>query len=161
MSVEVRAFLRLLLRAVIALLAVLITIWIGPAAWLAFSPFIIAFFIAHILQKPIKLFTSRLRMNRTVASIIWTFMVYIAVAAAVYLIVHTSISQLLQAANNYQHLITGIIGMLESAVDWVLGFINNMDPELQETLNSAFASVSTWLTNVISETASGYSEHTL
>ena len=161
MSVELRAFLRLLLRALIVLIAVLITIWAGPAVWLALSPFIIAFFIAHLLQKPITLFTSRLRMHRTAASIIWTFMFYIAVAAAVYLIVHTSISQLLQAANNYQHLITGIIGMLESATDWVLGFINNMDPGLQETLNSAFTSVSTWLTNVISETASGIIKSTV
>ena len=56
MSVEVRAFLRLLLRAVIALLAVLITIWIGPAAWLAFSPVYNSVFYCPYSAKAYKAF---------------------------------------------------------------------------------------------------------
>ena len=117
------------------------------ATWLLFryvigllAPFIIAFLVAKLIEKPVKFFTNQLRIPRPASSGIWTLIAYGGVGGLLYLLVSMLVSEMVSFFSSLPEPDVMLAGVLDS----LKGFLSILPDGMSE-----------WLTNTITNLFNG------
>lgn len=137
---------RLVLRVVLAAVAVVFFTVLVPQIWSLFSPFIIATVVAMMLQPVIHFGQQKLHMKRGLVVAICLTVVVAAAFLLLYWFASFAVVQLINAANNAPTIIGNIVNFLQTAVDRILDMVSslpkNVGLAIRQSINDAFASLS-------------------
>lgn len=137
---------RLVLRVVLAAVAVVFFTVLVPQLWSLFSPFIIATVVAMMLQPVIRFGQNRLHMKRGLVVAISLTLVVVLAFLLLYWFAAFAVVQLISASENAPTIIGNIVNILQTAVDKILDMVSslpeNVGVAIRQSINDAFASLS-------------------
>ena len=107
-------WIRLGIRALTALAAVLILVWVVPPLWGLFMPFVFALIVAWLLHPPVRWLQNRLGLSRKALSLTLILLVYLAIGAALYALGWAAFSQIRSLVENWADIRTSAIALLET-----------------------------------------------
>lgn len=155
---------RLLIRSVLAILALLFLFFIFPKVIKMLFPFILAFIVAVVLNPVVNTMNQKLGISRRVIAIVLDLLFFMIVASLTGLLVYSVVNEVMALANhvqmNWDSIIEKIDG-LENNFAWLLNFLPPQVTDLfanfedsiisflqntSKTLLSSFLSATTSLT---------------
>lgn len=146
MTPERRAAERLAFRLLCVLLLAAAIVWVVPEAWDKLSPFIIGIPLAAVLQPVVGFLQRRLKMNRSVASLLIVLLLLVVFLALVYWLFTVGIEQVSLIVNHSGNLVTDSISSISTALNNLLDSISNSaGPGVANWLRGAFSNMTTTL----------------
>lgn len=147
MTPERKAAERLTFRFLCLLLALAAIVWILPEAWDKFSPFIIGIPLAAVLQGPVGFLQKRLKMKRSIASLLLVLILLIVSLFGLYWLFVIGIEQVTRIVNHSGNLVTDSISSISNALNNLLDGISlSAGPGVANWLRTAFNGMTSNLT---------------
>lgn len=137
---------RLALRFLLAVLAGLFLLVGVPQLWQLFSPFLIAFAIAALLQPALRFCKEKLHLKQGLSVAILVLLVCAVAFILLYWFVSFVVVQLMNAANNASSIVNSVILVLQTATNNILDTAKttptSVEAAVRSSLDSAFQSLS-------------------
>lgn len=118
---RVRLWLRLLIRLLLAVAAVLLVVYAGPPLLSLFMPFVLAFGVAWMLNPLVRTLQKRLGISRKFWSLLVILLILGGVSGIVAIFVWNIATELMSLANNYQ----ALIAQFQEAGEAVSAFVSH------------------------------------
>lgn len=124
-------WIRLGIRALAVLGAILILVWLVPPLLGLFMPFVFALIVAWFLHPPVRWLQAKLGVSRKLLSLAVILLVYAAIGAVLYAVGYAAFSQVRSLVENWADIRTSAIALLE--------FLGRCLSELLDRLPNAVA----------------------
>ena len=138
----------MLARLAVVAVVVLALVFFGPYVVMGLSPFIIAYVLARLLQRPVALL-ERTFKNRSLAAAVMVLLVTLAACGLLYWLVSFVVGQLLSAANDSASIISAAEKWIDQAAQWLAGLGERLDVDLTQALLSGADRFNQWLSGLI------------
>lgn len=138
---------RLLLRLVFLALFILFLTLVVPWIWSLASPFVIALAVAAMLQPLVRFGKEKLHLKRGLMTAVCVLVVTAVAFALLYWFVSFAVVQLINAANNAQGIVGGVVGLLQTAADKVLDMASSLPESVGATIRSSLSNAFDTLSN--------------
>lgn len=152
-SEERKATERLICRVLVVIVSIGLAVVLVPILWDKLSPFIVAIPIAAMLQPVIRFLQKKLKLKRTVASLIPVLLVIIILLGLIYWLLSIGITQLINVLSNSGTLINDTVGTIRQAIDKLFGMATHLSPEVEGWLRNAMNDLASDLTTTATDLA--------
>jgi len=157
-----RLYLRILLRAILFVVCILLLIFVVPRLFSLFAPFIFAFLMALILNPLVSKLNEKFGFSRKLTALILVILVFTGFAALIGKFIYTIINEMVTLANNFQSVwdsAASALDFINTKLEWFLGFLPseaeitlaNIIDNLYQSLQSASGD---FLNFILSQTTS-------
>lgn len=132
-------WIRLGIRALTALAAVLVLVWVVPPLWGLFMPFVFALIVAWLLHPPVRWLQNRLGLSRKALSLTLILLVYLAIGAALYALGWAAFSQIRSLVENWADIRTSAIALLETLGGYLNALVEMLPDQLAANMEELSA----------------------
>ena len=149
MSEERKAGERLLFKCVMLLAGILLAFWLVPIIWDKLSPFILSIPLAAMLQPLLRFCEQKLKMKRTVASVILVILMLAVGIAMLIFFLNFAIDQVTDLVNHSGDIVKDTVAAIRNLTNSILESAVNISTELGPVLAQELL---TWLVNLAAST---------
>ena len=137
MSEERKAGERLLFKCVMLLAGILLAFWLVPIIWDKLSPFILSIPLAAMLQPLIRFCEKKLKMKRTVASVILVILMLAVGIAMLIFFLNFAIDQVTDLVNHSGDIVKDTVAAIRNLTNSILESAVNISPDSEKWVRSA------------------------
>lgn len=128
---------RILLRLVYTILFLLFVALCLPHIWNLLSPFIIATAIAALMEPLIRFAVNRLKIKRGVVTAVLVILLTALILGLIYWFCSFAVVQLISIGDNAQGIVSGVVGVLQTATDKLLDMAKSLPDSVGDTIRAS------------------------
>ncbi len=142
---------KLLINAVyFSLFIILYYLFIKYALWIV-APFILAFLIAMLLQKPIRSINAKTHINKKILSIVFVLLILALLAGALTLIGYLAGNELYDFGKTLAGKLNSLPAVIESVKDSLIGIVSGLPGKIGTTLSESVNDLASKALNLLRE----------
>ena len=142
-------WIRLGIRGLLILGAVLCLIWLVPPLCSLFMPFLLALIVAWLLHPLVRWLQKKLNISRKVLSMILILLVYVGIGAILYGLGYAAVTQIRSLVENWGDIRAQVLASLESLSDYLSGLVELLPDSVASNLEGLASQLLDWLQSVL------------
>ena len=142
-------WIRLGIRGLLILGAVLCLIWLVPPLCSLFRPFLLALIVAWLLHPLVRWLQKKLNISRKVLSMILILLVYVGIGAILYGLGYAAVTQIRSLVENWGDIRAQVLASLESLSDYLSGLVELLPDSVASNLEGLASQLLDWLQSVL------------
>jgi len=142
-------WLRLSIRLILAVLALVLLAKFGRPLLSLFAPFVAALMAAAVLNPLVKWFQRKLGWSRKFLTLLLLLLLFGAVGAAIGLLVYSAGNELVSLAQNWDGLLTSFQGAVDQLEELFARLLTLVPPQILETVETTAQRLVDWLNQVV------------
>lgn len=142
-------WIRLGIRGLLILGAVLCLIWLVPPLCSLFMPFLLALIVAWLLHPLVRWLQKKLNISRKVLSMILILLVYVGIGAILYGLGYAAVTQIRSLVENWGDIRAQVLASLESLSDYLSGLVELLPDSMASNLEGLASQLLDWLQSVL------------
>lgn len=143
-----RLWLRLGIRAVLVIAAVLLLVYAVPPLLSLLLPFVLALLVAWLLNPMVRWLQRKLTISRKLISMVLVILLFCVIGGALFGLAWAAVQQVISLFRNWSSLTDAILSMLDSVTRWLDGLGRLLPASLQFNADRLFNAVADWLRNL-------------
>lgn len=152
-------WIRLSIRLVLAVLAVLALWKLGPPLLSLFAPFVVAAVAASLLNRPVRWFQRKIGGSRQVITLILLLLLLGAVGTAIGFLGYTAGNELLSLIQNWDVMLDELLLILDNLEEMFAQLLALLPEQVTGTIGEALVSLAGWLKEAVPATLSRFAAH--
>lgn len=144
-----RLWLRISIRTALVLSIVILAYLLIPPFWTLFAPFILAFFMAWLLNPLIRGIQKRLRISRGILSLLLIILIFAALGGLITAFFWSAITEIQSFADNWQSVSDSVSSYVTNLQHSMDNWLRLLPPELVTTVNETFSNFLVWLKSAV------------
>lgn len=142
-------WIRLGIRGLLILGAVLCLIWLVPPLCSLFMPFLLALIVAWLLHPLVRWLQKKLNISRKVLSMILILLVYVGIGAILYGLGYAAVTQIRSLVENWGDIRAQVLASLESLSEYLSGLVELLPDSVASNLEGLASQLLDWLQSVL------------
>lgn len=143
-----RLWLRLGIRILLAVAAVLLVLFVGLPLLSLLLPFVLALIVAWLLNPLIRALQRRLSVSRKLISMVLIILIFCIIGGILFGLVWMAVDQLRSLFENWGSVTDALLAMITSVTDWLDGLGRFLPESLQSAGSNLSSTLMGWIKNL-------------
>ena len=140
-----RLWMRLGIRAVLLIAAILLLVYAVPPLLSLLLPFVLALIVAWLLNPMVRWFQRKLSVSRKLVSMILVVLLFCVIGGALFGLAWAAVQQVISLFRNWPAVTDALLSMLDSVTRWLDNLGRFLPASLQISADGLFTSLADWL----------------
>lgn len=140
-----RLWLRLGIRFVLVIVAILLLVFAVPPLLSLLLPFVLALVVAWLLNPMVRWLQRKLSVSRKVISMVLVILLFCVIGSALFGLAWAAVQQVISLFRNWPAVTDALLSMLDSVTRWLDNLGRFLPASLQISADGLFTSLADWL----------------